>query len=198
MPHRLLAAKLGVHPRTAQEQILALEKAGELGVRRVRITPRRNGPNVYTFPKLQGFISDGPHGENTVEKLETSEIKATTPARENPRAAIEARRAQDREDHHRMRERYEAAGREWMEAKTKAREENRRWWREGERHRWDGGRSHRLARAQERTRMAMQAMVGVNTAPIQPMSEVERLEYKAEMAALDARQAERLAAGVRR
>ena len=85
------------------------------------------------------------------------ELPKPAPVREQ----WEARRAQDREDHHRMRERYDAVGRELLEEKRRVSEQNRRWWREGERHRWSGGRAHRLAMADDRARRASEANVGV-------------------------------------
>lgn len=167
----------------------------------------RNETNLLMLPDL---VPSRMGDKNGGEKQELLKTKTTTPARENPRIEEispakpepttsrqewEARRAQDREDHHRMRERYDAVGRtivEEIEQRRAASEENRRWWREGERHRWDGGKEHRLARAEERTRRASDAMVGVYTGPIVRMSDEDRENYKAEMAILDARRAERL------
>lgn len=197
MPFRLLAARIGAHERTAQHHVYLLEAAGHLGVRRIRVRGDRNAPNFYTFPKLHGFLVDKQDGENTVEKLrELKPLKTNTSTRENPRAEWEARRAQDREDHHHMRRRYESVGKAIMEEiaqRKQAREENRRYWRDGARRRWSGGRNYRLDRARERTRSAMNACVGMDYNPPPPAAPEELARYQAELEAYRIREAERKA-----
>jgi hypothetical protein len=132
VPFRLMAAKLGVHERTAQAHVYRLEKLGELGVRRKRIAHRRNAPNLYTFPKLAGFLIEKENGEITVEKPEQIK-KLTAP----PRAA--------RVENHfpAMRRLYEHNGRLWKLLRRVA-----------------DAKAHRLHKAEERTRIAMRAGIG--------------------------------------
>jgi len=68
MPYRLLAARLDVHIRTAQEYCYRLRDAGHLGIQVRPIGRCRNDSNVFSFPKLVNFITQKEHGEITVEK----------------------------------------------------------------------------------------------------------------------------------
>jgi hypothetical protein len=165
-PKRRLAAECRVSESTLVRDIRSLKAKGLIVVeyRKVRTCNRWNDTNLYSLPVPLSEVGGGVKNEG--EKQAEKDLKTTTPTRENPREAWEARKAQDREDSHRMRERYVAVG-QTIEAEIQqraaAREENRRFWREGSRHRWDGGREHRLSMAQERTRMHTQARVGMYT-----------------------------------
>lgn len=167
-----LAALCGISERQFNRDLNVLVGRGLIVKIERRQSRLRSLTNLYMLPAL---VPLGVGDKNVGQKQELLETKTTTPARENPRVTVEARCAENREAHHRMRERYETVGRELVEAKAAAREENRRWWREGERHRWDGGKDHRLARAEERTRMASQAAVGVYTGPKLPDPTAEEI-----------------------
>lgn len=187
-----LAASCGISERQFSRDLAVLVALGFVLKIERRIAAQRNNTNLLMLPALP---PSGLGDKNVTEKLELLETTTTTPAREKPRTAEvspvcapeptpvrqnwEARRAQDRVDHHRMRERYEAVGRTLLEEKQRSREENRRWWREGERHRWHSGREHRLAMAQDRTRLAMRECAWVYSGPT--MSEEEAVELRKRM-----------------
>ena len=151
VPYRLLAAKLGVHVRTAQAHVYRLERLGELGVCRRRVSHRRNATNLYTFPKLQGFIVEVEYGEITVEKP-IQILKANTP----PAARVENHPPAMRKLYERVRHLTETI------------------------RRISDAKQYRLHKAQERNRMALKASIGVNTAPIVPMTQAERQELDRE------------------
>jgi len=171
-PERRLLAHLDMKESTFTSHRRRLEAVGLILVkRRRRFGCRQNDTNIYR-------LSDGGFKIKPQKRTE-KDLKTTTPTRENPRDEWEARRVQDREDHNRMREQYETVGRTIqaeMEQRMAAREENRRYWREGSRHRWSGGRQHRLEQAEERTRRASQASVGVYRGETTEMSEEQRQE----------------------
>jgi hypothetical protein len=124
-----------------------------------------------------------------MEKQELLETKTSTPALKREDAIEpmkpkpptpaqrdwEERKAQDREDHHRMRERHVEKSQHWGVLKA-----------------------HRMARAQRRNRIAVEAMVGVYTGPSEPMSEAERLEFRAELEVLRVEREARLGMAARR
>jgi len=177
-PERRLLAHLDMKESTFTSHRRRLEAVGLIVVkRRRRFGCRQNDTNIYR-------LSDGGFKIKPQKRTE-KDLKTTTPTRENPRDEWEARRVQDREDHNRMRERYETVGRTIqaeIEQRMAASEENRRYWREGSRHRWTGGRQHRLEQAKERTR---RANVGVYTGPKLPEpTEAEIREFHERQARL--------------
>jgi hypothetical protein len=188
-PKRRIAAHLGMKLGTYDDHRRDLERSGLIVIERRRQKGcRQNDTNILRLSV--GGLKIQP--QKRTEKI----FKPTTPARENPRTESippaepqpsptrqqwEARRSQDSEDRHRMRERYDTVGRALLDEKQRAREENRRWWREGERHRWDGGKAHRLARAEERTRRESEKCVGVYRGEVIPMSDDEVQQLRAKL-----------------
>ena len=172
-----LAASCGISERQFNRDLAVIVARGLILKIERRLSGRRNDTNLLMLPAL---ASSRMGDKNVGEKQKLLELKPTTPALENPRAVEpippaeperpsptrqqwEARRAQDREDRHRMRDRYDTLGRAW------------------------------LAKAEERTRMAMRACVGMNTAPIEPMSDDRRRELEAEDRLWEVKQAEKRA-----
>ena len=76
--YELLALRLGRSYRTAQEHTYALERLGVLKIRRRKVSPCRNLPNVFSFPELEGFIELQSYAENCVPDPERVN---TTPQR---------------------------------------------------------------------------------------------------------------------
>jgi len=197
-PRRRIMDYLGIGLTTYKNHIRKLVAAGLLVVTYRRVPGcRLSDTNVYALPKGEG-------SKIRPQVRTEKNLKTTTPAREKPRAVViqpvtpalpspttrqqwEARHAQDREDHHHMRQRYESVGRAIVEERQQrmaAREENRRYWRDGDRHRWDGGRQNRLERAEQRTRMASQARQGMYTGEkTEEMSKAVEQEIRSRIAA---------------
>jgi hypothetical protein len=161
----------GLSVDSLDRHVRVLERKGLICVQRRKLPGRcrENDTNVYTAP-VAGF--DEGSRKDAAEKSTEKTLKANTLTREKPRevesppggveitpprAAWEARRERDREDHHWMRTRYEAVGAKIeaeVQQRTEAREENRRFWREGRGQRWAKGREYRHQMAIERTRRA--------------------------------------------
>lgn len=131
MPYRLLAARLGVHYRTAQAHCYALKRLGHLDIRVRRMERFLCASNVFSFPKLQDFMSEKAHGGLTVEK-QVQTLKTNTP------------RAVRVENHNpAMRKLHEYNGR--LLRLLKKQDDRRQW---------------RLEKARKRCARAMEAAVG--------------------------------------
>lgn len=173
---RVLADRRGVEMRTLRRHLAELARLGVVQVTRRKYACRSNHTNRYTFPLLNedflrvNLLSRGGGVRVRVKPLPEMEKQTTTPPTPS------ARRTE----------------RTWQpdpKQKPPAGDGLRFT-------HWTRWREHCKARHEEqRTHMAMQARVGVNTAPIQPMSEAERLEYQEEIRLLDAKRAARLAHG---
>jgi hypothetical protein len=119
-----LASFCGISPRQFTRDMAAIAPRWIIKIER----KGPDGKNLTNLLMLPALPAPGMGDKNGGEKLELLTPITTTPARENPRTeevppvelpkpapvreAWEARRAQDREDHHRMRERYDAVGRD--------------------------------------------------------------------------------------
>lgn len=100
---RRLLAHLGMKETTFSSHRRRLEAVGLIVVtRRRRFGCRQNDTNIYRLKE----------GGSKIEPQKSSEktLKTNAPARENPRAAWEARREQDRKDHERKSAEYAAVG----------------------------------------------------------------------------------------
>jgi hypothetical protein len=111
-PLRLLAAAMRKGIRQVQRDIRELVKLGKLIVTEHRVDFKRNAPNSYTLVDLQPALGVIDDTEKQGEVLKTS-----TPPRENPRVAMEARRKQDDEDRQRMRKNYDDKAAFWAMCK---------------------------------------------------------------------------------
>lgn len=169
LPLRLLAHSMKRSVRMVQRYIRALVKLGKLVVTERRVSHNRNLSNVFAIPNLDGGVGD----KNVVEK-KGKVLNTTTPApkREGLRELLEARFAQDREDSRWKRAEFEHKARVWAESK--------KW---------------KLQKAYERTRMAMEAMVGVShyeETRTPEQIQADNAWYKAEQARYDAEKQGRL------
>lgn len=161
---RVLKCRRGVSDKTIYNHSREMIHAKVMRAKTRKISRCRNAPNTYVLLDIDGRDLHLSMEKNYREKLVQTQ-KLTTPPRS---ARVESSPA--------MRKLFEQNGRLWKLLRRVA-----------------DTKAHRLRKAEERTRRASEAMVGVHAGTIEPMSDAERRAYEAEMAILDARRAERLA-----
>jgi hypothetical protein len=132
VPKRLLASRRGVSGRTIYNHNREMIRAGVLRLQIHKISHKRNAPNTYILLGIDGRDLDFSMEKNFHEKP-LQNLKLTTP----PRVA----RVEN--NFPAMRRLYEQNGRLWKLLRRVA-----------------DAKAHRLHKAEERTRMAMEASIG--------------------------------------
>jgi hypothetical protein len=112
-PLRLLASLMDRSIRMVQRYLRALEALGKVIITGRKIAYNYNEPNTYAIPNLVGRGG----GEMDVTEKKVESLTTSTPPRESPRVAMEAKRKQDEQDRQRMRKAYDDRATFWAMCK---------------------------------------------------------------------------------
>jgi hypothetical protein len=112
-PLRLLASLMDRSIRMVQRYLRALEALGKVIITGRKIAYNYNEPNTYAIPNLVGVGG----GDIDVTEKKVESLTTSTPPRESPRVAIEAKRKQDEQDRQRMRKAYDDRSAFWAMCK---------------------------------------------------------------------------------